>query len=87
DSSMESNEETDERETGTVKWFSDEKGYGFITPNDGGEDLFVHHSEIRRTGFKSLREGNCVEYEMRKGQKGGRHAVNVRLPDETKSIE
>ena len=56
--------------TGTVKWFSDAKGYGFITPDEGGKDLFVHHSNIEATGFRTLSEGARVEYEAREGQKG-----------------
>jgi cold shock protein len=56
--------------TGTVKWFNDEKGYGFITPDDGAKDLFVHHSSIEGVGFKSLAEGAKVEFESRAGAKG-----------------
>ena len=56
--------------TGTVKWFNDAKGYGFITPEDGGKDLFVHHSGIAGDGFKSLPEGAKVEFEPAQGQKG-----------------
>ena len=56
--------------TGTVKWFSDEKGYGFITPDDGGKDLFVHHSAIAGNGFKTLAEGAKVSYETQQGPKG-----------------
>jgi CspA family cold shock protein len=55
---------------GTVKWFSSEKGYGFITPDDGSKDLFVHHSGIAGEGYKSLSEGQKVEYEASQGQKG-----------------
>jgi cold shock protein len=55
---------------GTVKWFNDDKGYGFITPDEGGEDLFVHHSGIAGNGFKSLDEGTKVSYEASQGQKG-----------------
>jgi CspA family cold shock protein len=56
--------------TGTVKWFSSEKGYGFITPADGGKDLFVHFSAIQGEGYKSLPEGAKVEYEPQEGAKG-----------------
>ncbi len=62
--------------TGTVKWFNDAKGYGFIAPEDGGKDLFVHHSNIAGDGFKSLRENAKVEYEAREGAKGP-EATNV----------
>ena len=64
--------------TGTVKWFSDEKGFGFITPEDGGKDLFVHHSAIGGSGFKTLAEGAKVEYEAEQGPKGP-NAANVRV--------
>jgi CspA family cold shock protein len=64
--------------TGTVKWFSDEKGYGFITPDEGGKDLFVHHTGIAGTGFKSLAEGAKVEFEPTQGEKGPQ-AANVVL--------
>jgi cold shock protein len=56
--------------TGTVKWFNDSKGYGFIAPDDGGKDLFVHFSSISGSGFKTLVEGAKVTYEAREGQKG-----------------
>ena len=62
--------------TGTVKWFNDTKGYGFIAPEDGSKDVFVHHSNISGTGFKSLREGAKVEFEVREGTKGP-EAVDV----------
>jgi CspA family cold shock protein len=55
---------------GTVKWFSDDRGFGFITPDDGGEDLFVHHTGITGSGFKSLDEGAKVTYEVTQGRKG-----------------
>ena len=62
--------------TGTVKWFNDSKGYGFITPDEGSKDLFVHHSGISGDGFKSLTEGARVTYDAEQGDKGPK-AVNV----------
>jgi CspA family cold shock protein len=58
------------RNTGRVKWFNDSKGFGFITPEDGQGDCFVHHSEIVGSGFKSLAEGERVEFDVVQGQKG-----------------
>lgn len=55
---------------GTVKWFNDQKGFGFITPEGGGPDCFAHHSEIQMSGFKSLKEGQQVEFELAQGPKG-----------------
>jgi CspA family cold shock protein len=63
--------------TGKVKWFDAKKGYGFITPDDGGEDLFVHHTNIVSEGFRSLQEGQAVEYEIGEGRRGPQ-ATNVR---------
>ncbi len=62
---------------GKVKWFNDSKGYGFITPDDGSKDVFVHHSAIVMQGFKTLAEGQAVEFEVVQGQKGPA-AENVR---------
>ena len=56
--------------TGVVKWFNDDKGFGFITPDEGDKDLFVHHSAIQGSGFKSLAEGAKVRYDAEQGQKG-----------------
>lgn len=63
---------------GTVKWFNDKKGYGFIIPDGGGEDLFVHHSNIQMDGYRSLEEGQQVEFETQPGRKG-EEAANVRV--------
>jgi cold shock protein len=64
--------------TGTVKWFSDSKGYGFITPDEDGKDLFVHHSAIAGSGFRSLTDGARVSYDTEQGPKGPA-ATNVQL--------
>ncbi len=56
--------------TGTVKWFNSSKGFGFVVPDDGGDDLFVHHSEIKTTGYAALDEGQKVEFEIGEGKKG-----------------
>ena len=63
---------------GTVKWFNDDKGYGFITPDDGGKDLFVHVSAIQSDGFRTLPEGAKVSYEAEQGPKGP-NAANVQV--------
>ncbi|KAE8759018.1 MULTISPECIES: cold-shock protein [Paraburkholderia] len=63
-------------ETGTVKWFNDAKGFGFITPDDGGADLFAHFSEIRAAGFKSLQENQKVSFDVKMGPKG-KQAANI----------
>jgi CspA family cold shock protein len=63
--------------TGTVKWFNDAKGFGFITPDEGGEDLFAHFSEVRSEGFKSLHENQKVSFEVKQGPKG-KQAADIR---------
>ena len=63
--------------TGIVKWFSDEKGYGFIKPDDGGTDLFAHFSQITGRGFKTLKQDQRVEFEVTQGQKG-KQASNIK---------
>jgi len=62
---------------GTVKWFNEQKGFGFIIPDDGNQDLFIHHSNIEMDGFRTLQEGQKVEYEPAEGRKG-MEATNVR---------
>lgn len=63
--------------TGTVKWFNDAKGFGFITPEAGGEDLFAHFSAINMSGFKSLKEGQKVTFDITSGNKGKTQASNI----------
>ena len=64
---------------GTIKWFSDQKGYGFITPEDGKKDVFVHYSVIQGDGFKTLREGDTVEFEVTEGPKGEQAKSAVKI--------
>jgi cold shock protein len=69
--------EVQQMSTGTVKWFNDAKGFGFITPDDGGKDLFAHHSAIQMSGFKTLKEGQKVEFDLQQSPKGP-NAANIR---------
>ncbi|PIN19178.1 putative RNA-binding protein containing PIN domain and invovled in translation or RNA processing [Handroanthus impetiginosus] len=71
----------DDVKTGTVNWFNDQKGFGFITPDDGSEDLFVHQSAIKSDGFRSLGDGEAVEYVVEYGSDGRAKAANVTGPD------
>lgn len=66
--------------TGTVKWFNESKGFGFITPSDGSEDVFVHQTSISSSGFRTLREGQSVSFDVQKGEKG-LQAVDVTATD------
>ncbi len=68
--------------TGTVKWFNENKGWGFIVPDDGGDDVFVHYSAIETEGFKTLKEGQKVDYELKLGKNGKYQADNVKMPEE-----
>ena len=65
--------------TGTVKWFNPTKGYGFIQPQDGGKDVFVHISAVERAGLGTLNEGQGVDYELETGRQGKTSAINLRL--------
>jgi CspA family cold shock protein len=65
--------------TGIVKWFNDSKGFGFVTPDDGGEDLFAHFSAINMSGFKTLTEGQKITFDVTQGQKG-KQASNIQSP-------
>jgi CspA family cold shock protein len=72
--------ETDTMMTGTVKWFNDQKGFGFIKPDNGGNDIFVHHSGIVMNGFRTLAEGERVKFELEEGQKGPQAVRVTRNP-------
>jgi CspA family cold shock protein len=64
--------------TGTVKWFNATKGYGFIQPEDGSKDVFLHISDVQRSGLQDVREGDRLEYELQRGQQGKTSATNLR---------
>jgi len=72
--------------TGTVKWFNNAKGYGFILPDQGGEDLFAHYSAIEMDGYKTLKAGQAVKFDIVEGDKG-LHATNIQADDSAKSNE
>lgn len=72
--------------TGTVKWFNNAKGYGFILPDHGGDDLFAHYSSIEMDGYKTLKAGQAVEFDVIEGDKG-LHATHIRLPQTAQSEE
>ena len=65
--------------TGTVKWFNATKGYGFIQPDDGSKDVFLHISDVQRSGIQEPREGDKLEYELQRGQQGKTSATNLKL--------
>ncbi len=67
--------------TGVVKWFNNAKGYGFVVAENSDEDIFVHYSAIDMEGYKTLKAGQCVQFDLEDGPKG-RHAVNIRCPEE-----
>ena len=69
---------SDEMSVGTVKWFNSQKGYGFIQPDDGSKDVFVHISAVERAGFEGLNEGQRVSFELERGQQGRTSAVNLK---------
>jgi CspA family cold shock protein len=73
--------------TGVVKWFNDGKGYGFITPDDGEKDCFVHYSAIQGSGFRSLKEGERVEFEMVQGEKGPAAESVVKLSEQPQQAQ
>ena len=73
--------------TGVVKWFNDGKGYGFITPDEGEKDCFVHYSAIQGSGFRSLKEGERVEFEMVEGEKGPAAESVVKLREQPQQVE
>ena len=68
--------------TGTVKWFNENKGWGFIVPDEGGDDIFVHYSAIESAGFKTLKEGQKVNFELKLGKNGKYQAGNVQNSEE-----